>query len=180
VQGGLGRAGEQGRGSAGVWGATPARRGVAPVDGEAWLRSAASVGERGERDRESSGREREGEAWPFIERERERRGCRGEREGDRPSMAPLGREHGGGGRERVAVVSGLGGEWARVAGSTGRAGRASALRRRRGEGDEGGRRERGPGWVPPSGEREGRGNGARPAGLAARVRVRLFFFSFFF
>jgi hypothetical protein len=52
-----------------------------------------------ERERESLGREREGEARPFIEREREERGHRGEREGSRPSMAPLGRERGGG-RER--------------------------------------------------------------------------------
>jgi hypothetical protein len=97
VQGGLGRAGEQGRGSAGVWGATPARRGVAPVDGEAWLRSAASVGERGERERESSGREREGEAWPFIERERER--VPGG-EGGRPTINGAIRERTWGRRER--------------------------------------------------------------------------------
>jgi hypothetical protein len=42
------RAGEgsvgQGRGSAGVWGA-------APASGEAWLRSTASAGERGEQER---------------------------------------------------------------------------------------------------------------------------------
>jgi hypothetical protein len=46
--------GEQGRGSAGV-------RGVASVSGEAWLRSTASMGERGEREREKArgGRERE-------------------------------------------------------------------------------------------------------------------------
>jgi hypothetical protein len=57
-----------GRGS-GEW------RGVAPVDGK---RSRAS-GARRARERESSGREREGEARPFIERERERRGHQGER-----------------------------------------------------------------------------------------------------
>jgi hypothetical protein len=148
--------------------------------GSGRLRARAS--EESERERESSGRERYGEARPFIERERERRGCRGEREGGRPSMETINgaikRERGGGGRERVAAVSGMGGGRARVVHGC----IATAVRGRR----EGGRRDKGPGWAPPGGEREGRGNGARPAGPLVGRRLglgfvsSLFFFSFLF
>jgi hypothetical protein len=129
-RGGLGRAGEQGRGSAGVWG-------VAPVDGE---RGRAS-GTRKARERERKlGEGERGRSSAFIEREREMRGCCGDRQGGRPSMAPLGREHGGGWRERVESVSSLGGGRARGPGSVGRSGRARAGGARRSDG-AGGRRE---------------------------------------
>jgi hypothetical protein len=69
--------------------------------------------------------EREG-ALPFIERGEERESRRGgERESGRPSMVPLGRERGGGGRERVTTVSGVGSERARTS-------RAQCARARRG------------------------------------------------
>ena len=143
MQGGLGRAGEQGRGSAEVWGEAPARRGVAPANGEVRLRSTVSAGERGERERESSGREREGEARPFIKQERER--MPGEREGGRPSMAVMNgtiRERTWGRRDREGRC-GFRLRRRTGAGSAGRAGRTDASRLRRGEGEEGGRRERG-------------------------------------
>jgi hypothetical protein len=159
VQGGW-RAGEglgwgAGRGF-GEW------RGVAPVDGEHGRARRA-------RERESSGREREGEARPFIEREREER-------------AP-------GGRGRAA-----GHQWRHLGENVGRRERGSrrlaareadgcGARRAHGEGEEarvGGRRERGPGWAPPSGEREGRGNGARPARPLVGRRLGLRFVSFLF
>jgi hypothetical protein len=111
-----------------------------------------------------------GEARPFIERERERRGRRGEREGGRPSMAPLGREHGGGGRERVAAVSGSGGGQARGA----RARHDAVAGKERREGEERG----GPGG--PHLVVRGRGNGAWPARPLVGPRLGLGFSFFLF
>jgi hypothetical protein len=80
-----------------------------PVDGE--LGNGESERERG---RAWEGREGRGLAF-YRERGGEGESP-GERKGGRPSMAPLGRERGGGGRERVASVSGSGGGRARGAG----------------------------------------------------------------
>jgi hypothetical protein len=98
-------------------------------------------------------------------------------------MAPLGRERGGGGTERVAAVSDSGGGRARgrpgARGARTRHGCGAGKERREGE-------ERGAGWAPPGGERDGSGNGARPARplVGRRLGLRfvsfLFFFSFLF
>jgi hypothetical protein len=88
----------------------------------------------GEREREGKlgEGEREG-ARPFIkrveERESRRGGGRAASHQWRPSMAPLGREHGGGGRERVAAVSSAGSEraWSGSGADAKDAGRAGAV-----------------------------------------------------
>jgi hypothetical protein len=74
-------------------------------------------------------------------------------------MAPLGREHGGGGRERVAAVCGAGSERAQTPRAGARRGLAAAA-----TGKE--RRGRRRGVVGPTCKREREGDGARLAGWA--------------
>jgi hypothetical protein len=87
-------------------------------------------------------------------------------------MAPLGRERGGG-RER----EGRGGFRLerRTTGCTGLTRRGGDAEKERREGEE-----RGPGWTPPGGEREGRGKGARPTGPLVGRQLGLGFVSFLF
>jgi hypothetical protein len=177
-RGGLGRAREQGRGSAGVWGVAPARRGVAPASGEAWLRSTA---------RRGSGRRRASGA----RRARERGRARGGREREVLSFYRERRGEGEPGRETVsrqwpltainAIERRRERGWARTPRDAGRAHRAWPGRGRLAA--AGGRRkERGRGWGPPVGER-GEGNGGR-GGWAAngpnRLGFRFSLFSLFF
>jgi hypothetical protein len=62
-----------------------------------------------------------------------------------------------------------------MTGCTGLTRRGGDAEKERREGEE-----RGPGWTPPGGEREGRGNGARPTGPLVGRQLGLGFVSFLF